>query len=209
MMRNNKAFKWLFVFVIAAVIASCNGNKGQWKATDSSDDGIVDTTLYGKCGEGTAMHILQLIKDNGDSIFISLFDDENDEISSDIQGGLFVGDRLAVITKKDTDGNLFAKTVINLTSLLGKWEGLDKSFEICEGGTVVSDADNPHPYTEWKILNGHLILSSDTFDIYTLGADSLFLENNNGIYDYKRISKEQGEQEEQEKPEEDESDAAI
>lgn len=48
----------------------------------------------------------------------------------------------------------------------------------------------PKPYTEWKILNGKLILSSDTFDIYSLGADSLYLENTEGIYGYKRLSKE-------------------
>ncbi len=193
-MRNNKAFKCLFVFVIAAIIAGCNDKKVQQNTSDSSDEGITDTTMYGKCGESTAMHILQLIKDNGDSIFISLYDDEYDEISSDVQGGLFVGDRLAVVTGKDVDGNLFAKKVINLTSLIGKWEGIDKSFEICDGGAVISDADNTKPYTEWKILNGQLILSSDTFDIYSLGADSLFLENSNGIYDYKRIPKDEKEE---------------
>lgn len=48
----------------------------------------------------------------------------------------------------------------------------------------------PKPYTEWKILNGELILSADTFDIYSLGADSLYLENSDGIYGYKRFSKE-------------------
>lgn len=39
-------------------------------------------------------------------------------------------------------------------------------------------------------INGKLILSSDTFDIYSLGADSLYLENTEGIYGYKRLSKE-------------------
>ncbi|MCD8297208.1 MAG: lipocalin family protein [Prevotella sp.] len=190
-------FKWLFVVVIAAIIVGCNDNKAQQNTSGSTDDGIVDSTMYGKCGESTAMHILQLVKDNGDSIFISLYDDEYDETISDVQGGLFVGDYLAVITGKDVDGNLYAKKVINLTSLLGKWESIDKSFEICEGGKVVCEENSSHPYTEWKIWNGHLILSPDTFDIFSLGADSLFLENNNGIYDYKRIPKEQDQQKEE------------
>ncbi|MCD8203098.1 MAG: lipocalin family protein [Prevotella sp.] len=196
-MRNNRTIKWLFVFVIAAIIVGCNDNKAQQNTADASDESGVDSTMYGKCGESTAMHILQLIKDNGDSIFISLYDDEYDEICSDVQGGLFVSDQLAVITGKDVDGNLYAKKVINLTSLLGKWESVDRSFEICEGGSVVSDKNSSHPYTEWKIFNGHLILSSDTFDIYSLGADSLFLENSDGIYDYKRMSKEMDEKKEQ------------
>ena len=44
----------------------------------------------------------------------------------------------------------------------------------------------PKPYTEWSICNGKLVLSADTFDIYALGADSLYLENAEGIYGYKR-----------------------
>ena len=40
---------------------------------------------------------------------------------------------------------------------------------------------------DWKICNGQLVLSSDTFSIYELGADSLFLENERGIYAYKRL----------------------
>ena len=38
-----------------------------------------------------------------------------------------------------------------------------------------------------KILNGQLLLSQDTFDIYELGADSLYLENRSGIFAYKRV----------------------
>ena len=85
--------------------------------------------------------------------------------------------------------DMFAKKIINLTSLLGLWSSLDKQFEIIEGGTVVSNTGEPKPYTEWKIINGKLVLSPDTFDIYSLGPDSLYLENDNGIYGYKRMQK--------------------
>ena len=77
--------------------------------------------------------------------------------------------------------------MVNLTTLLGKWTALDKNFELQEGGVAVSNVTEPKPITEWKISNGRLVLSADTFDIYELGADSLFLENDNGIYTYKRI----------------------
>jgi hypothetical protein len=80
-----------------------------------------------------------------------------------------------------------AKEVVNMTTLLGKWVSLDKSFELQEGGVVVSDITEPKPLVDWKICNGLLVLSADTFSIYELGADSLLLENDKGIYAYKRL----------------------
>ena len=79
------------------------------------------------------------------------------------------------------------KKFINLTTLLGKWTSLDKNFEIVEGGMVSSNVEaESNPWVSWKILNGHLLLNTDTFDIVELGADSLYIENKSGIYVYKR-----------------------
>lgn len=36
------------------------------------------------------------------------------------------------------------------------------------------------------MLNGHLLLGRDTFDILTLGGDTLELENSKGIFVYTR-----------------------
>lgn len=184
-----KHLKWtilLFVVIIAA--AGCNDKK---PATIGFNDSLLaeketvpDTTIYGRCGEGTAMHTLELITEKGDTVSYTL---ENGDTPADVQGGLLVGDRLAVISATDNDGNRYAQKVVNLTTLLGKWASLDKSFEIQEDGVVVSSVSEPKPYVAWKIFNGKLILSADTFDIYSLGADSLYLENNKGIYAYKRI----------------------
>jgi hypothetical protein len=77
--------------------------------------------------------------------------------------------------------------VINLTTLLGKWQSLDRKFEIKEGGVVETVVNEQKPYTSWKIVNGKLVLSADTFSIYELGADSLYLENSVGIFAYKRV----------------------
>ena len=77
-------------------------------------------------------------------------------------------------------------TLVILFSLMGRWVSISRHFELQEGGVVISDNAEPQPYTEWKILNGQLVLSADTFDIYALGPDSLFLENSRGIYGYKR-----------------------
>ena len=144
-----------------------------------------DSTLYGFCGEGTSMNSLELISDDGDTLQLSLADDSIPVV----KGGLQVGDRMAVLVSDLDAKNKFgsASLVVNLTTLLGKWSALDKSFELQEGGVVVSNVTEPRPIVEWKILNGQLLLSSDTFDIYELGADSLYLENHSGIFAYKRV----------------------
>ena len=80
-----------------------------------------------------------------------------------------------------------AQKVINLTSLLGRWVSLDKNFEIKDGGVVESTVTaESNPYTSRKVFNGHLILSKDTFDIVNLDQDSLYLENDKGIFAFKR-----------------------
>ena len=176
------------LIAIAAVTVAMTGcrNKSQRSTSDSavaSEPQVADSTVYGVCGENTAMHTLSLITDAGDTLEYIL--DDNDE--NPVVGGLLAGDRLAVVEGPETDGEKTAKKVINLTTLLGKWTSLDKNFEIQEGGTVKSYVEaEKNPWTSWKILNGKLVLNRDTFDIDNLGSDSLYLENNNGIFVYKR-----------------------
>lgn len=80
-----------------------------------------------------------------------------------------------------------AQHIINLTSLLGKWTSIDKNFEILEGGEVKNNVKvETNPWTSWKILNGKLLLNTDTFCIGKLGPDSLLLENKVGIFIFKR-----------------------
>ncbi len=187
--KNNKLhimrnFSAIFLAVCMFSAFSCTDKKPKANVesptTETADE---DSTIYGKCGDGTAMHTLELITDKGDTIVYTL---EGEDTCANVQGGLFVGDRLAVIAERTQDKEPFAKKVINLTSLMGKWGSIDKNFELREGGVVESDMKEPKPYTEWKVLNGKLILSADTFDVYSLGPDSLYLEDSKGIYGYKR-----------------------
>lgn len=182
-----KTFKYAPLLICGMIIAGCNNSKKSAPVIEvlPNDSTVADTTVYGRCGDGTAMHTLELITDKNDTIVYTL---EGLDTCTNVQGGLFVGDRLAVIGTRVEGLNeeMFAEKVINLTSLIGVWSSLDKRFEIREGGAVVSNTGEPKPYTEWKILNGRLILTPDTFDIYELGPDSLFLENDKGIYGYKR-----------------------
>lgn len=177
--------------LLSCLIASCNGNKQKGSDTDvnATTDATTDSTLYGICGEGTAMHTLQLITLTGDTLNLSLLPDDADDPDADaatVNGGLMCGDHLAVLATTTADGPVATK-VINLTSLMGRWTSISRNFVIEEGGVVTSDVKaETHPYTSWKIFNGQLLLGRDTFNIVTLGPDSLAIENHNGIYLYKR-----------------------
>ena len=150
-----------------------------------NDSSVTDTTLYGLCGEGSSMHNLELITDLGDTLeFMAMYEGSDSAV---ILGGLLAGDRLAVIGH-EVNGERYAQRVINLTTLLGKWTSLDKNFEILEGGQIKNNVKaETNPWTSWKICNGKLLLNKDTFVIDNLGADSLYLENKDGIFAFKRL----------------------
>lgn len=183
-----KSMKGLVVVVLATfLVLGCVDRKPKQvaeKDAASVEETNNDSTVYGVCGDGTAMHTLQIISDAGDTLMYMLNTDG--EVISDVQGGLMVGDRLAIVGVQ-ANGERVAQKVINLTTLLGKWSSLDKNFEIQEGGSVQSFVKaESNPWTTWKILNGKLLLNKDTFSVNTLGADSLYLENNEGIFAYRR-----------------------
>ena len=171
------------------MLGSCGG-KQQQKAVDeqkSSSEGFVpmDRTIYGLCGEGTAMNTLELITDNGDTLNLST---TNAEEAGQVFGGLQAGDRLAVMAD---DEKTEATIVINLNTLLGDWvmpDPIDGSAEvgirIKEGGVAESIEMTNIIYRTWKIVNGQLeILSiregggdaeeTNLYQILTLGADTL------------------------------------
>lgn len=183
----------LCAFILLMALVGCNVKKEKPQPLAEAHEEIVDTTVYGVCGDGTSMHSLQLVTDAGDTLTYTILDAEADldgEVSggivSNVEGGLMSGDKVAVTGMK-IDGELIANRVINVTSLLGHWTSLDKNFEIEEGGTVRSNVKaETNPWTSWKILNGQLLLNRDTFDITSLGADSLYIENQKGIYIFKR-----------------------
>ena len=175
------------VIMAAMVMAGCQSNQKRPSAgsNDSipSENAVADSTVYGVCGENTAMHTLELITDKGDTLSYAMQVEED----AQVQGGLLSGDRLAVIGHKNADGEHVATLVINLTTLCGKWTSIDKNFEIEEGGIVKSNVQaETNPWTSWKICNGKLVLNKDTFQIDELGADSLYLENDKGIFTFKR-----------------------
>lgn len=187
-MKIHSATIKLLAAVIAVALASCGGGKKSGNTMEFIDtDSVVataDSTLYGVCGDETTMHVLQLVQDKGDTLSLLVDADE----PTNVLGGILAGDRMAAIAQRNADGELLATTVINLTTLQGRWTSIDKNFDIKEGGVVKSSQKaETNPWVSWKISNGRLVFNDrDTFAITTLGADSLYLENNEGIFAYKR-----------------------
>lgn len=187
-----KITKITFIAALALMAAGCTDKKDAnipvIKETKAVAQG--DETKFGECVNATS-HSFQLVQIDGDTLdFIVeeqyLSPEDSLVIGDVVCGGLYDGNKLAVMATPGEEG-LVVRKAINVTSLMGRWTSLDKNFEIKDGGVVESHVQNEsNPYTEWKILNGKLVLSKDTFNILSIGNDSLYLENEKGIYAYKR-----------------------
>ncbi len=181
-----RIFYFIMSLFILAVVFSCKDSKPKsvMSQTGEVEDSAStnDSTIYGTMVDG-GMNSIILLTDNGDTLEYLVNPDDTIEV---VKGGKINGDRFAIIGYKEYGDN-FMRSAINLTSLLGNWSSLDRNFEIKEGGTVTSSLQSEkNPWTAWKIWNGKLILSKDTFDIENLGADTLSLENKAGIFVFTR-----------------------
>ena len=187
--------KKILYFCVAAagmtIMLSCGGKGGQQRVANNENDTSAvnviptDKTLYGICGEETAMNTLQLLRDNGDTVMMSI---TNAIEAGQVFGGLMVGDRLAVMPNATGSE---AVIVINQNTLLGDWvmpNPIDGSSEvgirIKEGGVAESIDQSSIIYKTWKIFNGRLeILSQrdgggdeeelNLYELVKLGPDSL------------------------------------
>ena len=112
--------KTLIFIAAAALMASC-GKKAQQADnqqdyTEESVEYILrDSTIYGFCGDGSAMNTLQLITDTGDTLTVGL---ERCRNRNRVLGGYAVGDEMAVILNADSTE---ATLVINKSVLHGDW----------------------------------------------------------------------------------------
>lgn len=182
------AFFGMIAFAMA--FSSCGGGNQQQQVAEDDDDSTQvyiprDQTVYGICGNGTAMNTLQLLTDNGDTLSLDLTKaQENNQVF----GGLQAGDRMAVLPNiQKTE----AVIVINQNTLLGDWvmpNPIDGSSEvgirIKEGGVAESIEQSSIIYKTWKIFNGRLeILSQrdgggdeeelNLYELVKLGPDTL------------------------------------
>lgn len=186
--------KTVFIgMMVAGVIAlgSCGGKANQQEAVVEEDSVSIedviprDHTIYGICGDGTAMNTLELITDSGDTLNLSI---TNAQEAGQVFGGMQVSDRLAVMAN---DKKTAATIVINLNTLLGNWvmpDPIDGSAEvgirIKEGGVAESIEMTNILYRTWKIYNGKLEILSvregggdeeelNLYEVLALGPDTL------------------------------------
>lgn len=192
----------VFAIVISAVVmmGSCGG-KTQQVPFDNGDSAEIvnsDPTVYGICGEATAMNTLQLITDMGDTLNMDISTAQDE---GRVYGGLHVGDRMAVIPNSEKDE---AHVVINQATLLGNWvmpnplDGSDEvGIRIKEGGIAESIAQSTITYKTWRLSRGKLeiVLVREggseedeyyLYDIVKLGADSLTIKDAEETLEYSR-----------------------
>lgn len=188
-----KKTAFIAIAVVAATFfAGCkpSATKSDSNDTDSTsnmsyqDKQEKDTTIYGECVDGG--HGSLVLKCDDDSVREFIIDLDND--SNVVFGGIGnQGDQMAVTFRVNDFKERIVTKAINLTTLQATWASLDRNFEIEKGGAVKSHQQGEtRPWTSWRILNGHLLLNSDTFDIDLLNGDSLVLEDSHGVYGYSR-----------------------
>ena len=189
-MRHFRTILALSFVAVAIVACKDKPNTGNMPTvnTEKLKTAEGDSTTYGICVDATS-NTVSIQNSNGDTVqyvCADVYNDDGKVVDQVVKGGVFTGDRVAIVGKIGEEENL-ATNIINLTSLMGRWTSLDRDFEIKDGGVVESRVEaETNPYTSWHIFNGKLILSKDTFDVCELGSDSLILENSKGIFGYKR-----------------------
>lgn len=196
--------KTAFFLIAAAVVVTFSncGGKSQPVPFDSGDStdmsSMQDPTIYGVCGEGTAMNTLEVVTDLGDTVRLDIaYARDNNQV----YGGLQAGDRMAVVPNaKNTE----ALIVVNQVALLGNWvmpnplDGSDEvGFCIKEGGIVEGIEQSSITYKTWRLVRGKLELIDiregagdeeeiTLYDIVRLTPDSLILKEGEDLYEYGR-----------------------
>lgn len=196
-----KYYLLLLLSTVVITFVSC-GEKRAAQVAYEEDDGFdknqVDSTIYGICSEGSTMHTLQLITDNGDTLTLSLLPAQE---AGRTFGGYSIGDHMAVLANSECTQ---ATMVVNLTTLLGEWvmpNPMDGSSEmgllIRDGGIAESINQSSIVYETWRLINGQLELMSvregsadfeevERYQLLYLTADSLAYGNEEETYEYSR-----------------------
>lgn len=201
-----KKTQWLMAAALILTMGSCGNSGKQQAAKDTASDQERemeipvmnrDSTIYGICGDGSAMNTLQLLTDNGDTLNLSVTEASE---KGKCFGGFQSGDRMAVMLGDQHS----AKLVINLSALLGNWvmpNPLDGSsevgFRIKDGGIIEGIEQSSLIYKTWKIFNGRLEILTvregggeeeeiTVYDMVGLGADSLIIKDSEDTFEYSR-----------------------
>lgn len=196
--------KKIFVFAFIGVclmMGSCGNKQQQQQSTENDTTEFVDDkpiSIYGTCGDGSAMNTLQLVTDAGDTLNLAI---RNSQDSVRVLGGYDAGDRMAVLVSSDRKNIVLA---INETTILGDWwqpnpiDGTSyMGIRFKDGGTAESLDQNGIVFKAWKIINGKLVLTYyreggveedeiTEYSITRLDGDSLIFGAGDDVFDYGR-----------------------
>lgn len=202
-MKDMKCFESVVVMLAVAMVMGSCGNKGGQQQEQKQQDSVAvadadrDSTVYGICGEGSAMNTLELITDIGDTLNLSVLDAKD---RGQCFGGYQAGDRMAVMLRNRTT----ARLVINMSALLGEWampnplDGVSYVGVRLKEGGVAESIDQPAlNYRSWRIFNGQLELVAvreggideeeiSTYDFVFVGPDSLAIREGSDVFEYGR-----------------------
>lgn len=192
----------LIGMVAVGMFAGSCGNKDRQTVHEEEPDTVVvvnqNKTVFGICGDGSAMNTLQLISDSGDTLTLGVTEARE---NGKVLGGYGCGDKMAVMLNADRSE---AELVINETTLLGDWvmpNPLDGSsivgISLKDGGIAESIEQSTIIYKTWKIVDGRIeILSvregggdveeTNVYDIVKLDDDSLIYKNDEDLFEYGR-----------------------
>ncbi len=182
------------------MMGSCGGKteKVPFDNGDSANVANADPTIYGICGDASAMNTLQIITDMGDTLSLDISEAQENNM---VFGGMKVGDRMAVLPNDDKTS---AQLVVNQASLLGDWvmpNPLDGSSEvgisIKEGGIAESIDQSSIIYKTWRLTRGKLEIvlireggseedETYLYDIVKLAPDSLIYKDAEETFEYSR-----------------------
>lgn len=205
-MRKQHSLIFTLICTLIGISFSACGLKSEQKVEfeeDTTDYASIyrDSTLYGICGEGSSMNILQLFTDIGDTIDIDLGYVKEHGL---LLGGFQPGDRMAIMPGKKKNS---VKLIINESTLLGDWvqpNPIDGSsemgFRLKEGGIAESIEQSSIIYKSWRIFNGRLEVVTQMdgggdmeevtlYEILKLSSDTLVIRDNEDIHEYGRHHK--------------------
>ena len=192
-----------FILFWSLLMVSCFEGKNEKEETDEDSLNVVEidtinvpsiVEVVGTVGDGTSMNELELITDDGDTIYVEC-------PNNMIMGGAIAGEKVD-ITYHSADNENKVMTSTNITALLHMWtqegdDGKSQSLELNEGGRATT-YDMSVEYDSWSLKDGKLLLHSpkkiaseqaaivDTFDIMELSSDKLVLMHGNLVTEFDR-----------------------
>lgn len=206
---KQKTFFILSALLMVSFLSSCGGKKhtpaeqssiyDDWEEREEMEN----LSIFGLCLEGSTMHSLQILSDEGDTLMLDMTPAQEEE---KVYGGYAVGDRMAlVVTPQRTE----ALVVIDMNTLMGDWvmeNPIDGTSEtgitIRDGGIAESINQSSMIYQTWKLVNGQLELSgiregsgnyeeTELYQIHLLTPDSLVFANSEETFEYTRPRKQE------------------